>query len=67
MKNLLIYIFVITLLQNAVAQNIPHANYTAPWGVQVNTYNGNLYLQRSDLVIPNQGLPIELRFAYVDD
>jgi RHS repeat-associated protein len=45
-------------------QNIPRANYTAPMGIQVNTYNGNLYLERTDVVIPNQDLPIGLSFSF---
>ena len=63
----LIYFFLaITLfsIQNSWAQNIPHANTTGPYGVQVNTYNGNLHFQRMDLVIPNTGLSIDLSFAY---
>ena len=48
------------------AQNIARANHPGPgpYGVQVNTYNGNLYLDRTDLTLPNQGLPISLSFAY---
>lgn len=49
---------------NIGAQNIPHANFTAPWGVEVNTYNGNLLLQRSDLVIPNEDLELDFSFTY---
>jgi RHS repeat-associated protein len=46
------------------AQNIPKANYIGPHGAQVNTYNGNLYLERTDLIIPNQDLPIGLSFSF---
>jgi len=60
---LFLYISLLSF-QNLIAQNIPRANYTAPWGVQVNTFNGNLYLNRTDLVLPNQGLSIDLSFGY---
>ena len=48
------------------AQNIARANHPGPgpYGAQVNTYNGNLYLDRTDLILPNQGLPISLSFSY---
>ena len=64
MKSSLLIITAFLFLQNLISQNIPHANFSAPWGVQVNTFNGNLYLQRADLVIPNQGLSIDFSFAY---
>lgn len=45
-------------------QNIPHANFSGPLGVQVNTYNGNLFLERTDIIIPNQDLPLSAVFSY---
>ncbi|MCB0643532.1 MAG: hypothetical protein KDC44_17920, partial [Phaeodactylibacter sp.] len=45
-------------------QNIPHANVTGPFGVQVNTFNGNLHVQHLALSLPNTGLSLELQFAY---
>lgn len=45
-------------------QNIARVNYSGPFGAQVNTYNGNLYLERTDVVIPNQDLPLGLTFFY---
>ena len=60
-----ISILVFSLLVGSLqGQNIPRANYTAPMGIQVNTYNGNLYLERVDVVIPNQDLPIGLSFSF---
>jgi len=62
------YIFsallIFTLVSSLTGQNIPRANYTGPFGAQVNTYNGNLYLQRTDIAIPNQDLPIGLSFSF---
>ncbi|MEZ4926854.1 MAG: RHS repeat-associated core domain-containing protein [Saprospiraceae bacterium] len=46
------------------AQNIPTANWTGPWGVQVNTWNGNFFYDRTDLAIPNQGVSLEFSFFY---
>ncbi len=53
-----------TLILNA--QNIARANHPAPgpYGVQVNTFSGNLFLDRTDLVLPNQGLSLNLSFSY---
>jgi YD repeat-containing protein len=33
-------------------------------GSLVNTFNGNLFLPRTDLVIPGRGLPLEIALAY---
>lgn len=46
------------------AQNIPHTNFAGPLGSSVNTYNGNLFLSRNDLFIPDQGIAIDLVFSY---
>lgn len=64
MKQLFIIIAISALAFTLAGQNIPRANFSGPYGVQVNTYNGNLYLGRTDLVIPNQGLSITLSFSY---
>ncbi|MDX2072064.1 MAG: RHS repeat-associated core domain-containing protein [Haliscomenobacter sp.] len=39
-------------------------NILGPNGVSVNSYSGNLFLNRSDLFIPGQGLNLEIVFAY---
>jgi RHS repeat-associated protein len=57
-------LFFVLFISGLNAQNIPKANYTGPHGAQVNTYNGNLYLERTDLIIPNQDLPIGLSFSF---
>ena len=64
MKKLIICLYSFLFIQGLYAQNIPHANFVGPWGVEVNTFNGNLFLERTDLYIPNQGLSIQLTFSY---
>lgn len=65
MKRFFLFLIIcIFSAHNGFAQNIPHANTTGPYGVQVNTFNGNLHFQRTDLVIPNTGVQIDLNFAY---
>lgn len=67
MKNITSFIFFLLIFVGSThlnAQNIPHANAAGPYGVQVNTFNGNLYFQRTDLIIPNTGLGIDLTFHY---
>jgi RHS repeat-associated protein len=62
----LILIFVLLIIeQNLVeAQNIVKPNVTGPLGVQVNTYNGNLFYQRQDIFIPGRGLSLDITFSY---
>ena len=38
------------------------APFTA--GCAAQTYNGNLYCSRTDLVLNSKGLPLEVRFSY---
>ncbi|MCB9298298.1 MAG: RHS repeat protein [Lewinellaceae bacterium] len=64
MNRFLAFITFIALAIPSMGQNIPHSNFNGPYGVQVNTYNGNLYLSRNDLHIPNQGISLSLDFAY---
>src|SRR5689334_15659500 len=49
---------------NAFGQNIPRPNISAPSGLQVNTYSGTLFAQRTDFLIPSRGLSIDISFAY---
>jgi RHS repeat-associated protein len=46
------------------AQNINHPNIACPLGLNVNSYNGNLYLERKDIYIEGRKLPINLTFYY---
>lgn len=39
-------------------------NILGPNGVSVNSYSGNLYLQRSDVSIPARGLDLDIMFTY---
>ena len=46
------------------AQSITRPKIVCPNGIYVNSYNGVLFYQRSDLRIPNRGLPLEAIFYY---
>ena len=46
------------------AQNINRQNISCPMGINVNSYTGNLYLERNDLYIEGRKLPIDLTFYY---
>ena len=46
------------------AQNIPRRNVQGPEGIEVNSYTGNLFLQRTDMIIPAQGIDIDITFFY---
>ena len=37
---------------------------SAPGGIRVNTFNANLFLNRTDMVIPGRGLPVEIQMTY---
>ncbi len=63
-KYALIWAILIFCLQNLIGQNIPHVNFIGPYDIQVNTYNGNLYIERSDFVIPNPDLSIDFSFHF---
>lgn len=52
------------LSRDAFGQNIPRPNISAPSGMQVNTYSGTLFTQRTDFLIPGRGLSIDISFAY---
>jgi len=68
-KAKLLFCFSLLLLQMVYtdirAQRITKPNETGPLhGLNVNTYTGNFYFQRSDLYIPGRGLPIDITFSY---
>ncbi|MEO5894048.1 MAG: RHS repeat-associated core domain-containing protein [Ferruginibacter sp.] len=58
---LLTYAFVFNCVS---AQNLSRPNITGYAGLQVNSYTGNLFYQRTDLVLPAKGMPVDLSFAY---
>jgi len=54
------------LLQNGIIAAEARPNEPGPWpSVQVNTYTGNLFYQRNDLIIPTRGeIPLDIYFSY---
>lgn len=46
------------------AQNINNPNATGPMGLEVNSYTGNLFFERTDFVIPGGDIDIWIGFAY---
>lgn len=60
----LIIIGLLCLSFNATGQNITRANATGPYGLKVNTFTGNLYTDRTDLVINHPHLPLDFSFSY---
>lgn len=49
---------------NGVAQNINIPNKIGTMGLEVNSYTGNLYFERTDFVIPGKGVELAVRFSY---
>ncbi len=45
-------------------QNITRPNIQGPSGLEVNSFTGNLFFQRTDLYLPGPGMPIDLSFSY---
>lgn len=68
MKNIILHLSIFIgccfMASTGYGQNITRTNHSGPYGAQVNTFTGNLYLERTDLVIPNQGVFIDLTFSY---
>ena len=58
-----IFALLCSLLTHA-QHNITEYNISLPYGVEVNTYNGNLFYQQNDLAIPGIGMDIDLTFSY---
>ncbi|MCO5284858.1 MAG: T9SS type A sorting domain-containing protein [Chitinophagaceae bacterium] len=46
------------------AQNVNIPNTDGPMGLQVNSYTGNLFFERLDFAIPDEGLDIAINFYY---
>jgi len=49
---------------NSNAQNINRQNIPCPMGLNVNSFNGNLFLPRTDLFINGRKLPFDFTFYY---
>ncbi len=47
-----------------VTSNFTKPNIIGPGGVQVNSFTGNMFHQRNDLLIPGRGLDLEVTFSY---
>ncbi|MGV3505398.1 MAG: RHS repeat-associated core domain-containing protein [Adhaeribacter sp.] len=60
----LLLLLVLGLLQPGRAQNITRPNIAGPAGLQVNSYSGNLFFQRTDLQLPGRGPALEMTFSY---
>ena len=62
----IVHIFCFSLVVSSAghAQNINHQNMPAPMGLYVNSFNGNLFFQRTDLFINGRKLPFNLTFYY---
>ncbi|MBD2700499.1 hypothetical protein IC229_07625 [Spirosoma sp. BT702] len=59
-----ILIFLGSSGQFLFAQNRTRPTVPVPNGFEINSYTGNLYHRRTDLMIPSQGLPIDITFSY---
>ena len=63
-KSILVWALLIGGVFAAMAQTVTRPKIVCPNGIYVNSYNGVLFYQRSDLRIPNRGLPLEAIFYY---
>lgn len=63
-KSILVWALLVGGIFAASAQNVIRPKIACPNGIYVNSYNGVLFYQRSDLRIPNRGLPLEAVFYY---
>ena len=60
------YLLLLALLMGTLVQgqNITRPNIQGPSGLEVNSFTGNLFFQRTDLYLPGPGMPIDLSFSY---
>lgn len=63
-KNIMVWALLMGSIFVASAQNIIRPKIACPNGIYVNSYNGVLFYQRSDLQIPNRGMSLEAVFYY---
>ncbi len=61
---ILLLLPLVAAVQLAFSQNITRPNFSGPAGLQVNSYTGSLFYQRTDLQIPGPGLSLDMAFAY---
>jgi len=62
-ESMLLIVFVGCVIA-AEAQNLNTPNKTGPLGIQVNTISGNLFIPRTDLVVPARAFGIDISFYY---
>ncbi len=48
----------------ADAQNLNNPNRVGPLGLQVNTLSGNLFIPRTDFIVPGRAFQINIHFSY---
>ena len=63
-RMLLIFILCIACSIVSTAQNLLRPNIEGPSGLQVNSYTGSLFYQRTDMFIPGRGLSLEVTLSY---
>lgn len=63
-KSILVWALLMGGIFAVSAQNVIRPKIACPNGIYVNSYNGVLFYQRSDLRIPSRGLPLEAVFYY---
>lgn len=67
MRNIIYSIFILVCIlssANGLAQNINRVNVIGPMGTNINTFSGNLYLERTDIEIPGRKLDMSISFSY---
>lgn len=66
--NIRLYLLVLFLSStigfSLVGQNINRPNIQGPANMEINSFTGNFFHQRTDLSIPARGLPISMTFSY---
>jgi RHS repeat-associated protein len=67
MKKLFHIILILILILKSgfgLAQNINKVNIVGPMGTNINSFSGNLYLERTDIEIPGRKLDLKISFSY---
>jgi len=64
MKKLLFILLCSVGVLSVDAQNIVHPMIGGPNGIRVNSYNGVLFFERTDMATQNSAMPMQLHFYY---
>lgn len=59
-----VLLFLLPVAFTIKAQNLNNPNKIGPIGTQVNTLSGNLFIPRTDMIIPARALDIVINFSY---